>query len=229
MAFARRRGRRGSPGTTRSVRDLEDAALAPGGVGWFDTMRTARRAQYTSVRSCRRSSASDGNHEDSVRPDRQRGASIVMRVMRLGRFVSVVLTLVCAAIARGQAVRGVVVDATDRPVSGVVVTLVDSAWAVSARSLTNDRGEFRLTTTRAGTYRVRTLRIGFRPVVSDPVALVSGGEITQRSVLTSVALRLDTVRVAGQNVCRAFSDSGAATYAVWEQIRTALTAAELTA
>src|SRR5262245_51759363 len=119
--------------------------------------------------------------------------------MRVGRFVVVSLTFVCATIARGQTVRGVVVDATDRPVNGVVVTLLDSTATIAARSLTNDRGEFRLATTRAGTYRLRTLRIGFRPVLSDPVALLAGGEVTQRIVVTSVALRLDTVRVAGQN------------------------------
>src|SRR5262249_33096363 len=39
---------------------------------------------------------------------------------------------------------------------------------------------------------------------------------------------LDTVRVAGRNACRALNDSGAA-YAVWEQVRGAVTAAALTA
>jgi hypothetical protein len=32
-------------------------------------------------------------------------------------------------------------------------------------------------------------------------------------------ITLDTVRIADRNACRAFTDSGAATYAVWEQVR----------
>jgi hypothetical protein len=114
-------------------------------------------------------------------------------------------------------------------VAGVVVLLVDGASRVTARALSDERGEFRVSASTAGSYRVRTLRIGFRPVVSDPIALLAGGEVTKRLVLSGVPVALDTIRVADRNVCRAFTDSGAATFAVWDQIRTALTAAELTA
>lgn len=138
------------------------------------------------------------------------------------------LTLLTLA-ARAQSVRGVVVDSGDRPVAGVVVLLVDSASQVSARALSNERGEFRLSASRAGNYRVRTLRIGFRPVISETVVLRAGGEITRRFVLSGLPIALDTVRVVDRNECRAFTDSGAATYALWEQVRTALIAADLTA
>lgn len=131
--------------------------------------------------------------------------------------------------ARAQSIRGIVVDPADRPVSGVVVLLVDSAAHVAARALSNERGEFRLAAPQAGAYRLRTLRIGFRPLLSDAVLLRSGGELTQRLVVSGLPLALDTMRVVDRNVCRAFTDSGAATYAVWEQIRTVLIAAELTA
>jgi hypothetical protein len=128
----------------------------------------------------------------------------------------------------GQTIRGMVVDRADLPISGVVTQLVDSALNVAGRSLSNERGEFRLAAARAGTYRVQTMRIGYRPATSDPVVLVAGGEITQRVVLTDTRLLLDTMRIVSQNVCRAFTDSGAATFAVWDQVRTALTAVELT-
>ncbi|MGE5732901.1 MAG: carboxypeptidase regulatory-like domain-containing protein, partial [Gemmatimonas sp.] len=131
--------------------------------------------------------------------------------------------------AHAQSVRGVVVDAGERPVPGVVVLLVDSASTVVARALSDERGEFRVAATRAGTYRLRTLRIGFRPVVSAPMAIAAGEQVTRRLVLTGLPIALDTIRVVDRSVCRVFTDSGAATYAVWEQIRTALTAAQLTA
>ena len=133
-----------------------------------------------------------------------------------------------ATIVSGQTIRGVVVDQGDTPLAGVVMQLVDSASSVAGRALSNERGEFRIVAARAGTYRVRTMRIGYRPATSEAVVLLAGGEVTQRLVLTGIRFLLDTLRVVSQNVCRAFTDSGAATYAVWDQIRTALTAVQLT-
>jgi hypothetical protein len=130
---------------------------------------------------------------------------------------------------RGQSVRGVVVDLGDRPVPGVVVLLLDSVSHVTARALSNERGEFRVASSRPGTYHIRTLRIGFRPVTSAAIVLPTGAETAMRLALSGLPVALDTMRIADRNVCRAFTDSGAATYAVWEQIRTALIAAELTA
>ena len=127
-----------------------------------------------------------------------------------------------------QVVAGSLLDAVNRPIPGVIVLLVDSASRVAARGLSDANGEFRVLAHQAGTYRLRTLRIGFRPALSDPVVLVAGGEVVKRLVLTGLPIVLDTTRIVDQSVCRAFTDSGAATYAVWEQIRAALTAAQLT-
>ena len=138
-----------------------------------------------------------------------------------------VLTMLPRA-TRAQAVHGVVVDANARPIAGVVVLLVDSASQVAARSLTDARGIYRLTAPRPASYRLRTLRIGYRPVVSAPFALEPASDVTRRLELADLPIALDTIRVVDRNVCRAFTDSGAATYAVWEQVRTALTAAQLT-
>lgn len=151
-----------------------------------------------------------------------------MRV--IGRSIGASL---CAAIfstaAGAQVVRGVVVDQAATPVPGVVVQLLDSASRVAGRALSNERGEFRVAGGRAGTYRLGTLRIGYRPTVSDPISLLAGGEVEHRVTLSGVRVALDTMRVVSNNVCRAFTDSGAATYRVWEQVRTALTATQLTA
>ena len=127
-----------------------------------------------------------------------------------------------------QVARGVVTDSTNRPISGVVVMLVDSNALTRARALSNERGEFRVAAPTAGKYSLRAMRIGFRPTTTAGLELRPGGDVAQRVVLMGLPITLDTVRIADRNACRAFTDSGAATYAVWEQVRAALTATEVT-
>lgn len=144
--------------------------------------------------------------------------------------VSAGVWLACSAAAgSAQTIRGTVVDAADRPVGGVVVFMLDSTSAVVARALTSETGDFRVATNRAGSYRLRTMRIGYRPTITEPIVALRGGETTHRVVLTGAAIALDTVRVVDRNSCRVNSDAGAtATFAVLEQARTALSAAQLT-
>ena len=142
--------------------------------------------------------------------------------------LGVAATAALVSSSGAQAVRGVV-SARDVPVPGVVVQLVDSTSAVVVRVLSNDRGEFRITGPHGGSYRLRTLRIGYAPSLSPVIVLRPGADVTQRIALSNILIALDTVRVTDRSSCRAFSDSAAATFAVWEQVRTALTAAQLTA
>lgn len=129
-----------------------------------------------------------------------------------------------------QVVRGTIVDRADRPVAGVVAMLLDADDAVVARALSGDQGDVRLVAPAPGTYRVRTLRIGYRPVTSAPRTLAAGETVAERVVLDDVRLALDTVVVATRSVCRQIArDDAAQTYAVWEQARGVLTAAQLTA
>lgn len=150
----------------------------------------------------------------------------------MSRYFVVFLALcTAAAVANGQAIRGELVDAANRPVPGVVVVLLDEASREVGRALSNERGEFRLRAATPGTYRVRTRRIGFRPMVFDPVALQAGGEVTSRLVLRGIPFSLDTIRtVTSGKDCRVVAnDEGASTFLVWDQARTALAAAQLTA
>ncbi|MGH7679240.1 MAG: carboxypeptidase-like regulatory domain-containing protein, partial [Gemmatimonadaceae bacterium] len=57
-----------------------------------------------------------------------------------------------STIASAQAVRGTVVDAANAPVPGVIVMLLDFRDSVTARALTNERGEFRVAASVAGSY-----------------------------------------------------------------------------
>lgn len=133
------------------------------------------------------------------------------------------------AASSGQTVRGVVVDPTGAPVPGVVVLMIDAGSNAAARAPTNERGDYRVATPRPGTYRLHTLRIGFRPVSSEPISLASGQEVTQRIVLTGIPTALGAVRVVGRSSCGSMGDPSAATFAAWDQARTALTATQLTA
>jgi hypothetical protein len=146
---------------------------------------------------------------------------------RVGRAVALVAASV-ATTARAQTVRGVVVDRGDKPVPGVVVQLVDSSATVIARALSTEQGEFRFAAPHSGTYRLHTLRIGYRPATGEPFVVATGEESSRRIVLAGVALSLDTVRVSDRSSCRLNADTAAAIFAMWEQVRSALTAAQLT-
>lgn len=133
--------------------------------------------------------------------------------------------------AAAQSIRGVVVDPGGVPVAGVVVQALDTLNTITARALTNDRGEFLVAMGRAGTYTVRTLRIGFKPVTSAPITLTAGEERSQRFELAGIPVSLSSVRIeAGASSCgRAERDSASTAFAAWEQVRTALAATQLTA
>src|SRR5690349_21242984 len=133
------------------------------------------------------------------------------------------------AVARGQSVRGTVMGSGTTPVAGVMVVLVDSASQTVTSALSDDRGSFFVRAAKPGTYRLRTLRIGFRATITPAFALATGQDVTRQLDVEEIKFRLDTVRVTGRNACRQATDSAVATFAVWEQVRTVLTAVQLTA
>ncbi|MEO5568966.1 MAG: carboxypeptidase regulatory-like domain-containing protein, partial [Gemmatimonadaceae bacterium] len=150
-----------------------------------------------------------------------------MRIGHLAWFVGF-LALGSADIVNAQSVRGVVTDGM-APVPGVVVILLDGSGKEAVRAFTNEQGEYRITAPRAGEYRVRTLRIGFRPQVSDPVTVGAGDAVDRPVVLTSVPTGLDTMRAVGRSACRLSpGDSALATWRLWEQVRAALAVTQLT-
>jgi hypothetical protein len=149
----------------------------------------------------------------------------------LQRLVFAAATLAAAGlvprVGASQSVRGTVVDPGGNGVPGIVVQLLDSADAIRARALTDRTGAFLVIAPTAGAYRVQTLRIGFRSVISEPLALTAGAEVTRRFEVASLPSRLDTVRVGGRSECGRASRDAVALAAVWEQARTAMIAADL--
>jgi carboxypeptidase family protein len=148
------------------------------------------------------------------------------------RRAELLFALAICAMARqtyAQTLRGKAVQPSDGAgVPGVLVLLVDESGSVRTRALTNRDGEYRLRAPAAGTYEVRTLRIGFHPAVFPAVALHDGADVEKRLELTNLPFRLDTMRVAARARCSAY-EGQASVVAVWEQARTALGAAEVTA
>lgn len=137
--------------------------------------------------------------------------------------------LLLAAPLGAQTVRGTVRDAAQQPVAGVVLSLLDSTNAVLARALSDERGDFRMLSTRAGTMRVRAQRIGFQPTITPLFSLGVGATVTPTVQLEGVRTQLATVRVTAKGGCGRADANDAALLAVWEQAHTSLSASLLTA
>jgi hypothetical protein len=152
-----------------------------------------------------------------------------MRPLCFRSCVSVFIAILFPALSVSpQSVRGSVADAGGVPVPGVLVQLIATDSSIAARTLSNELGGFFIVAPRAGTYRVRTLRIGYRPVLSEPVTLTAGQETPQQIALSNVSLGLDTVRVGGRAVCGKSYDAGSMTVAIWEQARAAISSTAIT-
>lgn len=149
--------------------------------------------------------------------------------MRLATLFACLLfgaTVADARIARAQTVRGVVTR-VGVPVAGVVVQLLDSAEAVAASSISDERGVYRVVATREGTYHLLARRVGFAPTRTEAFVLRAGITRDEPIALASLAIALDTIRVRA-STCTVLSRANADVSAVWEQTKTALLATDAT-
>jgi hypothetical protein len=149
--------------------------------------------------------------------------------MQAGRMTATLRVLALALlVARGlgaQVIRGIVVGQADNtPVREVLVSLLDRDGRTVSRTLSDEQGRYRLVA-GPGAYRIQTLRIGYRPVLSAEVALKAGDELQHTITVANLPFSLDRVNIAAQRSCGSMSDSAVAS--VWEQARGALTAAAL--
>src|SRR5688500_4504700 len=137
--------------------------------------------------------------------------------------------LISATLMGAQTVRGrLVLPAGVAVPPGLLVELVDSANNVVARALSTSNGSFTLRGSGAGTYRVRALRIGFRPSISAALTLAAGEQHDLDLVLASTAVVLNAVNVAERRVCEVNPDTASQTAAAWGEVAKALTLSELT-
>ena len=130
------------------------------------------------------------------------------------------LALTVPSFLGAQRVRGVVFDsALNSPIPGVVVSVLDSASRVGARTITDGQGRFNLDVP-ASVPKLRLMRIGYR--LRD-IALGAGRDGEIRLVMERVPPILERVQVQDTELCPGSADRGAA-FQLWDQARTGLLA-----
>ncbi len=128
--------------------------------------------------------------------------------------------------AGAQTVRGTVLRSDGAtPASGAVALLIGARNdSVFARAVTSSRGAFLLRAPRAGVYRVRVLRLGQVPTISDRIDLAGDEVRPLRMVLTDRPLVLARLNVRGKDECRVRPDSGLLVAQLLSEARTVLLA-----
>jgi hypothetical protein len=145
-------------------------------------------------------------------------------------FCLMVLCTVPVAVGNAQTVRGVVTErASGTPLVGVLMTLTrdDSGGAVVVTGLTNERGAYSLRASQPGRYRLGAKRIGVRRYESEGIELASFQEVQRDVELEALAYQLPTVTVASNALCVRRADQAGRVASLWEEVRTALTAAQV--
>jgi hypothetical protein len=137
------------------------------------------------------------------------------------------LLLVEATPLGAQLIRGRLNSNSSGPIVGAVVTLLDSTDAQVSRSVSNETGTFTLTASAPGTFRIRTLRIGFRPFTTDP--FVVARDTTLSISIVGEPVVLAPVQTNAASLCKDRPDTNLVTFEVWQEAKTALLAAAITA
>lgn len=118
-------------------------------------------------------------------------------------------------------------ELTRAPVIGALVGAVRDADAIPRR-LTNEAGRVVLPLPAPGAWRLRVDRIGFESWLSQPFEVAEGQVLNREWLIPSLRRDLPTIVVVGETQCAHRMDSGSAVAALWEEIRLALEASELT-
>jgi hypothetical protein len=128
-----------------------------------------------------------------------------------------------------QVIRGAVTEvATNAPLAGVVLSVLDAQGATVLQALSDDKGAFEIRLPSAGTYSLDVKRIGVRRVQLRPFA-VADGETRRLDVsVEPLPAVLSSVKVTGRTSCVRNPETNARTAALWEDARAALTAAVIT-
>ncbi len=132
-----------------------------------------------------------------------------------------------AAPLNAQAVSGqLLVRGGGVPVGGAFLTLINEGGVEVARVLTGEGGTFLLRAPAAGTYRLRSKRIGFRLWESAPISLADSQTVHFRLEIDAVPVRLPPVIVAGRPQCGTRGEAGTTVAQLWEEAREPLAAVQ---
>lgn len=110
--------------------------------------------------------------------------------------ISVVTLLLIVASAAAQSIRGIVLDdATDEPIAGALVNLLDTMGARLGAVETSADGRFLLPLERPGNYRLAAQRLGYAPATSTLLQVRDSGVLDVGFRLTPEPVRLNPVEV----------------------------------
>lgn len=142
-----------------------------------------------------------------------------------------VLVLAAAAslnVAHAQVIRGIVTErVSGARVPGVVVSVGLVGDTALRHGLTNPRGEYAIVLAGPGRYSLSAKRIGVERYEA-PAFEVRAGETRRLDVvLARFDYRLPTVRVAAHNLCIPRQNQLSTIVSLWDEVRTALIAAEV--
>lgn len=142
---------------------------------------------------------------------------------------SFVAGLLAFATAGAQAVRVELRDSSSSaPLSGVLVTALDSTGQRRADGLSGESGVVTLRLPAAGTWTITVRRIGVRPRAIPGVRVADGGTQVVSVTLASVQQVLPPIRVtADGRSCGREPDADTRVGRLWEQITLALRAATI--
>ncbi len=148
------------------------------------------------------------------------------RLVPFARLGGAVLLVLAPARASAQSVLVRTIEAESRrAIGGAIVVLLDSTGRRVAQGLTSESGRLRLQAPGAGTFRLRADRIGHPGVSSDPLTIADSASITL--VMPLSRIELPQLTVSGSTACDSHGQ-GDQTAALWEEIRKALAASEIT-
>jgi hypothetical protein len=146
--------------------------------------------------------------------------SLGKKVFSLALVVSVATQPLSAQTVSGRLVDGL----AHVPIDRAFIVLLDETGYELERVLTDAQGHFSLAAPMAGTYQLRSERIGFRAGLSGQFVLAVDEDHALELLVDPVVVRLDTLTVSGDSKrCRVVGEQGLETATVWEEARKALT------
>jgi len=150
-------------------------------------------------------------------------AALFRRGRNLRRVGSVAgLIALVAGSGEAQRLTGTIVEADGKtPAAFVALLVLDASGNTIARAQSTTSGSFSVAVPGAGTYSARALRVGFKPTLSDQVAVAVGDATTMKMQLTSERIVLAPVRVRERATCGNLA-TRSALIETWDQARAAL-------
>lgn len=139
----------------------------------------------------------------------------------IAAFIGILLAMVSPAAA--QSIVGTVVEeGTDEPVSGAIVSLLDTGENPRGATLTGPDGGYEIHVPRARRYRLRIERIGYRTVHTEQFDVEPGERVVRHDAIPVEAVEISAIEVEVEDRCAIRPEAAETLALVWEEARKAL-------